>query len=232
MGRQDMPAARHRAPGRARSPLTPLSGAARTTGRRAAALSAAAAIALGGGAGVAVAAGGFSDTAQASTTVAALHPTCSQTLTSSSSDVVLGTGTFLSGWGVWANGPWLCSPSGRWVAGVQTDGNFVAYDMSSTPGKALWNSWTFGTHVGGQAASVRLRPAGDLVALSATGAVLRSSGTAGAPTPVTVALSDTGVLTVTDANGLVRYTTAGAEHIDCTTTPYLACDPLTVKKAS
>jgi hypothetical protein len=170
---------------------------------------------------------GYTDTVRASATVLATHPECSTRVTSSSSDVVFGTGVFTGSWGVWAVGPWLCSPNAQWVAGFQTDGNFVAYDMTSTPGAALWNSWTFGSHVGGRAASLRLRPNGDLVLTDAAGTVLRSTRTAGIPTPATVALDDRGTLTVTDANGTVRFTSAGTDRLDCKTAGAFTCDPLT-----
>jgi hypothetical protein len=189
--------------------------------------------ALGGLAVVAVAtlttAGvhGFTDRANTVTDVQALHPECSTAVSSSSTDVVFGTGTFTGGWGVWAAGPWLCSPNAQWVAGFQTDGNFVAYNMASTPGAALWNSWTFGSHVGGRAESLRLRPNGDLVLTNAAGTVLRSSRTAGIATPATVALDDHGTLTVTDANGTVRFTSAGTDRLDCKTAGAFTCDPLT-----
>jgi hypothetical protein len=172
-------------------------------------------------------AGGFNDTATADAELHAVTPECTASVTSSTSDVTFGTGTFLGGWGVWSIGPWLCSPSGQWVAGMQVDGNFVAYDMATTPGTALWNSWTFGSHVGGRAASLRLRPNGDLVLLDAAGAVLRSTRTAGVPTPVTVGLDDHGTLTLRDATGAVRFTSAGTDRLDCKTPGAFTCDPLT-----
>lgn len=203
------------------------------TSRRLAAIAAAFVIAASlGGASTGISSAAYTDRAAATTTATAQAPTCTDSITSTSTDVLAQRGTFLFGWGRWADNAWLCSPTHRWVAGLQVDGNLVAYDMASTPGKALWNSWTFGPHVGGQATSLLLRTNGELAVLGAAGQTLRSSGTAGVPTPVVVRIDDTGVLTLTDANGAVRYTTAGAEHLNCNTTAYLACDPSTVKAAS
>lgn len=175
------------------------------------------------------AAPGFSDRAAAAAPVAAVHPTCASAITSGPVDVTINPGNFLGGWGTWATGTWLCSPTGRWVAGMQLDGNFVGYDMSTTPGAPLWNTWTFGVHVGGKAAALQLRASGDLVLVDAVGATLRSTGTAGVPTPVTVRLDDAGTLTLVDATGTVRFTSAGTERISCLTPGVFTCDPYTVR---
>jgi hypothetical protein len=172
-------------------------------------------------------AAGFTDRATAGADVRALAPQCASATVSGTTDVDLGVGTFLGGWGVWAAGPWLCSPNGHWVAGFQRDGNLVAYDMTSTPGTALWNSWTFGSHVGGQATTLRLRANGDLALLDGAGQTLRSTRTSGVPTPVTVSLDDLGTLTLRDANGVVRFTSAGTDRLDCKTAGSFTCDPLT-----
>lgn len=167
----------------------------------------------------------FTDEARGRVDVDALRPECASSMTSGPVDHVVSVGQFLNGWGVWATGPWLCSPSGSWIAGMQVDGNLVAYDMRATPGTPLWNSWTYGGYFAGQGAALILRANGELVVVDAAGNRLRSSGTEGVPTPVTVALDDAGTLTVTDAAGAVRFTTQGLQDVDCKGWPYLACDP-------
>lgn len=158
---------------------------------------------------------GFADQATAQASLTAPHADCATTYTSAATDTPIGTVNYITGtWGHWASGAALCSPDDRWQAVYQVDGNFVLYDMSLTPGPSLWHTWTYSEAIG-RSTTMLLRADGDLVLLDAHGTVLRHTGTAGIPVPATVALSNDAVLTITDANGTVRWTSAGAQDATC-----------------
>lgn len=211
-------------PSAALRPVTP--GAPR--GHRKAARRALLSLAILGCVSLVAVSAGFSDRTAAKTTLTASQATCSTAYTTAASDTTLGAVKYVgSTSGHWSTLAALCSPNGRWQAVYQPDGNVVLYDMSLTPGKALWNSWTFGAHLTGKATKMVLRANGELVILDASNKVLRTTGTAGIPVPAKVTLSNGPVMTITDANGTVRWTSSGAQNVSCKDASAFVCDPAT-----
>ena len=165
----------------------------------------------------------FEDAADSRAAITTTSAECVGSYTSSTSDLEIETVNYPTGvWGHWATKAALCSPDERWQAVYQVDGNFVLYDMSRTPGPSLWHTWTYSEAIG-RSTSMRLRPDGDLVLLDAGGRVLRSTGTAGIAVPATVTLSNEPTLVITDATGVVRWTSAGGQDVTCRDLAVFVC---------
>lgn len=104
----------------------------------------------------------------------------------------------------------LWSKSTRYVARVQTDGNFVIYDRSQKPAKSIWNSRTAGTGIN----RITVQGDGNVVAYDG-GTAKWSTGTRG--TNVRFIMQDDGALVLYSRGGLPLWSSKGgktgfAEH--------------------
>ncbi len=129
------------------------------------------------------------------------------------------------GSGVWTRDSALCSPSRRYLAVFQVDGNFVLYDTSTTPGTAIWATWTFAGFLGGKATRLAFQTDGNLVLYDAAGTALRHTHTSGIPTPARLVLGDDGNLVLRDQTGTVRWQSWGTQSVDCRNAGSFTCNP-------
>lgn len=210
--------ARHRAPAQAR---TPWIRAKRGAGRTVAAVGMV--VALAGVGGPSVTSASFTDSARAMFGVGASSSfPCRATVFA---PFEFAQAPVDQGSGVWTYESALCSPNGRWLAVFQIDGNFVLYDMSTYPGKAVVASWTFREDVGGVGQQLIFQADGNLVIYGASGA-LRHTGTNGAA-GAALTLGDDGNLRLTDNAGVVRWQSVGTQTLDCRVPGAFTCDPNT-----
>jgi hypothetical protein len=56
------------------------------------------------------------------------------------------------------------------------------------------------------------------------GVPLRNTGTSGVPGPVNLSMDDTGNMVLRDANGVVRWQSAGTQFISCRDASAFTCD--------
>lgn len=169
----------------------------------------------------------FTDAARARALPKASAPDCVTSWTSGTD--LPDTATFASGQydGLWPLGGYLCSPDHRYLAGFQADGNLVGYDRSYTPVRAGWDSWTYNVQLSGKATTARFQADGDLALFNAAGTLLKHTNTAGIPVPATLTVNSAGDLVLTDATGVVRFTSAGTGLTSCRTPGIFTCDVYT-----
>lgn len=131
------------------------------------------------------------------------------------------------GSGTWTRTSALCSPNRRYIAVFQIDGNFVLYDMWTSPGTAIWNTWTFRADFGGKGAHLIFQGDANLVVYDAVFSALRSTGTSAIAQPARLQLQDDGNLVIYDATGAARWWSAGTEASDCRLPAAFTCNPNT-----
>jgi len=129
------------------------------------------------------------------------------------------------GSGTWTRTSALCSPNRRWIAVFQVDGNVVLYDTTTTPGTAIWNTWTFGASWGGKGAHLIFQGDGNLVVYDAGFTALRHTGTSSIAQPARLALQDDGNLVIYDATGIPRWWSLGTQTADCRVPGTFTCNP-------